>query len=207
MASTVPCVNCVKGVVMGPNYTRRMLPRLTILLVLVSPAALAQTPAPTASLPALTTVLIQFDESVSSEKNRNGDRFRFHVAADVCVGDLVVIPMGTPGVGEVIHSAKSGMAGKAGELIVAARYVTVGSRNVRLRSFASGTGQNLTNVANWTGILIGVPSLMIQGGRMTMPQHMLATVRTAETVTLPGMKAVAKAEDEPMDSAPTGNTK
>ena len=195
---------------MRPNYTRRMLHRLTILLVLVSPGAFAQSPssapAPTATLSALTPVLIQFDEPVSSEKNRNGDRFRFHVAADVRVGDVVVIPMGTPGMGEVIHAAKAGMAGKAGELIVASRYVTVGYRNVRLRSFASGAGKQFTDVANWTGILVGLPSLMIQGGKMTMPQHMLATVRTADTVTLPALQAVVAAQDEPMDAAPTGKT-
>ena len=185
-----------------------MLPRLTILLVLVSQGVFAQSPAPTATVPALTTVLIQFDEQVSSDKNKNGDQFRFHVAADVRVGDLVVIPMGTPGVGEVIHAAKSGIAGKAGELIVAARYVTVGTKNVRLRSFAAGTGQNLANVANWTSVLAGaIPSLLIQGGKMTMPQHMLATVRTAETVTLPATQAVVVAGDEPMNAAVTGNTR
>ena len=190
-----------------------MLPRLTILLVLVSPGALAQSPTPapapgaTATLPALTPVLIQFDEKVSSDQNRNGDRFRFHVAADVRVGDLVVIPMGTPGVGEVIHAAKSGVAGKAGELIVAARYVTVGTKNVRLRSFAAGTGQNLANVANWTSIFVGMPSLLIQGGKMTMPQNMLAAARTAETVTLPATQAVVVAGDEPMNAAVTGNTR
>jgi hypothetical protein len=183
-----------------------MLPRLTILLVLVSPGAFAQSPAPTATLPALTPVLIQFDETVSSDKNRNGERFRFHVAADVRVGDVVVIPMGTPGVGEVIHAAKSGMAGKAGELIVAARYVTIGTKNVRLRSFASGTGQNLTGIANWTGIFVGMPSLLIQGGKMTMPQHMLATARTAEPVTLPATPAVVTAGDEPVNAATTGKT-
>lgn len=180
---------------------------LTILLVLVSQGVFAQSPAPTATLPALTPVLIQFDEQVSSDKNKNGDRFRFHVAADVRIGDLVVIPMGTPGVGEVIHAAKSGVAGKAGELIVAARYVTVGTKNIRLRSFTAGTGQNLANVANWTSVLAGaVPSLLIQGGKMTMPQHMLATVRTAETVTLPATQSVVAAGDEPMNAAPAGNT-
>jgi hypothetical protein len=180
---------------------------LTILWVLVSRAAFAQSPAPSATLPALTPVLIQFDEQVSSDKNKNGDRFRFHVAADVRIGDLVVIPMGTPGVGEVIHAAKSGIAGKAGELIVAARYVTVGTKNIRLRSFTAGTGQNLANVANWTSVLAGaVPSLLIQGGKMTMPHHMLATVRTAETVTLPATLSVVAAGDEPMNAVPTGNT-
>src|SRR5436190_15146071 len=204
MVSTAPCVNCVKGAATGANYTRRMLPRLTILLVLVSPGAFAQSPAPTATLPALTPVLIQFDETVSSDKNRNGEQFRFHVAADVRVGDVVVIPMGTPGVGEVIHAAKSGMAGKAGELIVAARYVTIGTKNVRLRSFASGTGQNLTGIANWTGIFVGMPSLLIQGGKMTMPQHMLATARTAEAVTLPVTPAGVAGGDEPTNASTTG---
>ena len=183
-----------------------MLRRLTILLVLVSPRVFAQAPTAPVSLPALTPVLIQFDERVSSEKNRNGDHFRFHVAADVRVGDAILIPAGTPGVGEVIHAAKAGMAGRAGELIVTARYVTVGNRRVRLRSFASGAGKQFTEVANWTGVFVGLPSLMIQGGKMTMPQHMLATVRTAETVALPAQQAVAAAEDEPMAAASTGNT-
>ena len=183
-----------------------MLPRLTILLVLVSPGAFAQSAAATVTLPALTPVLIQFDEKVSSERNRNGDRFRFHVAADVRVGDAIVIPMGTRGEGEVIHAAKSGMAGKAGELIVAARYVTVGNRTVRLRSFASGTGKQFSDLANWTGVLVGMPSLMIQGGKMTMPQHMLATVRTAEAVNLPALQTSEPARDEPVDAAPDEKT-
>ena len=117
-----------------------MLARLTTLLVLVSPGVLAQESAPAPApvnipgvtyapavpemlidLPALTPVLIQFDSQVSSDANRNGDRFRLHVAADVRVGEVIVIPAGCVGEGEVIHAQRSGAGGKGGELIVAAR--------------------------------------------------------------------------------------
>ena len=189
-----------------------MLPRLTILLGLVSPGVFAQSGAPSGvtyiplgsatqvELPALTPVLIQFDDKVSSETNKNGDRFRFHVAVDVRVGDVIVIPAGTPGEGEVIHAQKSGLGGKAGELIVAARYVTVNGRALRLRSFASGTGTQHTELANWSSILISYPAMMIQGGVMTMPRNMIATARTAQSARLPSWKAVSQPGDEPMES-------
>lgn len=185
-----------------------MLPRLTILLMLVSPGAFAQavsytpmTPETQLMLPALTPVLIQFDEKVTSDGNRNGDRFRFHVAADVRVGDVIVIPAGTAGEGEVIHAQKSGMAGKAGELIVAARHVTVSGRTIRLRSFAAGTGKQHADLATWTGIFISFPALMIQGGVMTMPRDMIATARTAQSVRLPAWLAIRQPQDEPMETS------
>jgi hypothetical protein len=188
-----------------------MLPRLAILLVLVSPGSFAQGSTPSGvtyipsgsptqvELPALTPVMIQFDDTVSSETHKNGDRFRFHVAADVRVGDALVIPAGTPGEGEVIHAQKSGMAGKAGELIVAARYVTVNGRALRLRSFAAGTGAQHSELANWSSLLISYPALMIQGGVMTMPRTMIATARTAQSARLPSWKAVSQPGDEPVE--------
>ena len=193
-----------------------MLTRLTILLMLVSQAAFGQASPPVdvpgvtytpkipetlLDLPALTPVLIQFDTQVSSDANRNGDRFRFHVAADVCVGDVIVIPAGSVGEGEVIHAQKSGAGGRAGELIVAARYVNVGGRTVRLRSFAAGTGQQHTDLSVWSGIFIGFPSLMIQGGVMTMPRDMIANARTAARARLPAWQATRQPQDEPMENS------
>jgi hypothetical protein len=192
-----------------------MIRRLTTLFMLVSSCALAQRPmtagVPDVTytlsnpgtqivLPALTPVLIQFDDKVSSDGNRNGDRFRFHVAADVRVGEVIVIPAGSPGEGEVIHAQRSGMAGKAGELIVAARHVTVGGRTIRLRSFAAGTGQQHTDLATWTGMLISFPALMIQGGVMTMPRNMVANARTAQSASLPAWSVTRQPQDEPMQT-------
>jgi len=116
-----------------------MLARPIALLIAILPAfACAQDATALVTVPALTPVAVRLEELISSNKNRPGDRFRITVAEDVRVGDALVIPAGSPGEGEVIHAAKSGAGGKAGELILAARYVRVGDIEVRLRSFALG---------------------------------------------------------------------
>ena len=163
--------------------------RLALLLTLVSCRALAQAPDTSASvaLPALTPVLIQLDEEISSNRHKIGDKFRLHVAADVRVGDVVLIPAGSTGVGEVIHAQKSGMGGRAGELIVTARYVEAGGKRVRLRSFAPGAATGDQHVAaSWaTSVLVGLPGLLVQGGTLIMPRDMVANAKTAQTVRLP----------------------
>ena len=99
-----------------------MLARRIALLVTILPAtALAQDTAALVTVPALTPVTVRLEELISSNKNKPGDRFRITVAEDVRVGEQLVIPAGSPGEGEVIHAAKSGAGGKAGELILVAR--------------------------------------------------------------------------------------
>src|SRR3954470_11247753 len=108
------------------------------LLALLAVAVVAQAPADLVTIPALTSVVIRLEEPISSNRNKPGDRFRITVAEDVRIGDSLVIPAGSTGEGEVIHAARSGAGGKAGELILAARFVRVGDLEVRLRSFALG---------------------------------------------------------------------
>ena len=93
------------------------------------------------TVPALTPVIVRLEEMISSNKNKPGDRFRITVAEDVRVGEAVVIPAGSAGEGEVVHAAKPGAGGKAGELILVARYVSVGDSEIRLRSFALGAAR------------------------------------------------------------------
>jgi hypothetical protein len=73
------------------------------------------------TVPALTPVIIRLDEEISTARHRSGDRFSILVAEDVRIGEFVVIPAGSKGEGEVIHAAKPGAGGKAGELILAVR--------------------------------------------------------------------------------------
>ena len=58
----------------------------------------------------------------------------------VAVDGEVVIPAGAACVGEVVHAAKAGFGGKAGELILASRFVRLGDREIKLRSFSAGNG-------------------------------------------------------------------
>jgi hypothetical protein len=138
------------------------------------------------TVPALTPLYVRIDTELSSKKSRNGDRFPIHVDEDVRVGDVVVIPAGSVGEGEVIHAAKSGAGGKPGELLVAARFVRVGEHEVRLRSFSLGAkGRDRSDTALGTGIVLGPLALFVVGGVMTIPNGTVGGAKTATEIQLP----------------------
>src|SRR5215831_1580203 len=173
-----------------------MLARLiSAILLLILPAQLFAQDLVT--LPALTPVIVRIEEAVSSNKNKPGDHFRITVAEDVCVGDRVVIPAGSAGEGEVIHAAKSGGSGKAGELIIVARYVTVGDQQIRLRSFALGAqGKDHTGDALATSMLIGPFAMFVHGGVITVPAETLGTAKTALEFQVPVQSIKGGEKDE-----------
>jgi hypothetical protein len=165
-----------------------MLVRRILAAVLLLPLRLAaQAPEPV-TVPALTPVVIRLDEVISSNKHKPGDRFMITVAEDVRVGEVIVIPAGSSGEGEVIHAAKSGAGGKAGELILAARFVRVGETELRLRSFALGAvGRDRTDDALATGIVAGPFAMFVRGGVVVVPQGTLGTAKTALEFHLPAV--------------------
>src|SRR5262249_27227866 len=77
---------------------------------------------------------------LGSDTHKPGHRFPIEVVEPVRVDNVVVIPAGAQGEGEVVHAAKSGFGGKAGELILVSRFVRVGDRTVKLHSFSAGAG-------------------------------------------------------------------
>jgi len=166
-----------------------MLARPIALLIAILPAfACAQEATALVTVPALTPVAVRLEELISSNKNRPGDRFRITVAEDVRVGDALVIPAGSPGEGEVIHAAKSGAGGKAGELILAARYVRVGDFEVRLRSFALGVvGKDQAANSLAASMIIGPFAMFVKGGVITVPPATLGKAKTALEFNLPAI--------------------
>lgn len=164
-----------------------MLARPIALLIATLPAiAGAQDGAARVTVPALTPVIVRLEEAVSSNQNKPGDRFKIAVAEDVRVGEAVVIPAGSTGEGEVVHAARSGAGGKAGELIVVARFVRVGDQEVRLRSFALGVaGKDHSNDAFASSFLIGPFAMFVKGGVITVPAATLGTAKTALEFSLP----------------------
>jgi len=176
--------------------------RLASLLIALLPIAVAaQTNDELITVPALTPVIIRLEEPISSNKNKPGDRFRITVAEDVRVGDAVVIPAGSPGEGEVIHAAKSGAGGKAGELIIAARFVRVGDLEVRLRSFALGVaGKDHTNDSFASSFLIGPFAMFVKGGVITVPPATLGTAKTALEFKLPAVVSTPRPAEQSVES-------
>ena len=180
-----------------------MLARGTLftLVGMLGSVALAQAPAEPAAVeeraalvtvPALTPVIIRIGAEISSKTSKPGDHFRITVIEDVRVGEAVVIPAGSMGEGEVIHAARRGAGGKAGELIVAARYVRVGDNEIRLRSFALGAaGQDKSVDSLAASIFFGPFGLIQKGGDAYIPRETLGTAKTALEFKLPAVMGSA----------------
>lgn len=165
---------------------------VSLLTALLAAAAVAESPTELVTVPALTPVIIRLEEPISSNKNKPGDHFRITVAEDVRIGDALVIPAGSPGEGEVIHAAKSGAGGKAGELILAARFVRVGDLEVRLRSFALGVaGKDHSGDAFASSFLIGPFAMFVKGGVIAVPTATLGNAKTALEFRLPAIVSPA----------------
>ena len=73
------------------------------------------------------------EELTTKGKNlRVGNRFRLETSEPVVVNGVIVVPAGTPAVGEVTDIRNKGMWGKSGKLNGRILYMTVNGRQIRL---------------------------------------------------------------------------
>jgi hypothetical protein len=70
--------------------------------------------------------------TTKGKKLRVGQRFQMEVAENVMLGSVVVIPAGSPAVGEVTDVRNKGMWGRSGKLNARALYARVNGRQIRL---------------------------------------------------------------------------
>jgi hypothetical protein len=162
-----------------------------------APAEAAAVPAeaaPCCTLAALTEIEIEIAERVNSRTNRPGQHFAIRLAEPITVDGRLVVPAGTPGVGEVVHAAKAGGAGKAGELILAARYLELDGQRIPLRSLRYGRRQGKDNTAevnagNMVAAAVmpaaALVGFLIKGGEVDIPASTRATAKVAAATTLP----------------------
>jgi hypothetical protein len=164
-----------------------------------------ESPGGLVTVPALTPLYVRIDEEISSKKNKNGDRFPIYINEDVRVGEAVVIPAGSGGEGEVIHAAKSSMGGKPGELLVTARFVLVGDREVRLRSLSLGLkGRDRSDESLAAAIVTGPLGLLVVGGAMIIPRGAVGSAKTAMEIQLPAVAPTSAPAGQPPVDKPKG---
>lgn len=136
----------------------------------------ASTPSAGAALPALpskggpatiaagTSVTVRVSEPVTSRTAKRGDYFKFELVNDLRSGAIIVIPAGTKGVGQVVHAAPKGFGGRAGELIVAARYLDTSTGRVTLRKTKfSVAGSDNVGAALTTTMVVPIVGMFITG--------------------------------------------
>lgn len=169
--------------------------------------ARAAVTATTVRLPALTPLRLRVVGEVSSKTNVKGDKVVIVLAEPLSVDGTLVIPAGTRGVAEVLHAAKGGMGGKAGELLIAARHLQLGpDLQIPLRSFrlAPVSGKNNEGLATGLsiagGVAGGIAAMMITGGSARVPDGSEAFAKTAADVDIPA------AQLQPAAAAPATNS-
>ncbi|MBX7495396.1 hypothetical protein K3172_05950 [Qipengyuania sp. 6B39] len=126
-------------------------------------------------IPKLTPVFLELLDEVSSATATTGDTFRLKLVTPIAVGDRVVVQAGAEGVGEVVHAKKKGGSGAGGELLLAARYLTLADgRQLPLRSMQmmatgkdeDGKVQVMTGLVGAFGMLVKGRDTIIAPGRM-----------------------------------------
>ena len=148
------------------------------------PAAETPPPAPLI-LPKGHTILIAIDREVGSKVSATGDVFPIRLAEPVVVDGVELLPAGIAGEGQVVHAKKGGMAGAAGELLLAARYLDHGGRRIELRSFkfieagdeSLTRGKDNVGLASATNAVIGPLGFLIGGGNTIIAPGTVATAK------------------------------
>ena len=145
-------------------------------------------------VPAGTPVQVELTFDVSTKVQRAGDRIPLRLAAPLIVDGRILLRAGAPGFGVVIQASKPGMGGKAGKLVVAARYLIAHGQRLPLQGLQlSGAGRDRSRSANVVGLSgfafapLGFVGLAVPGGNVTFPAGMRATAKLARDEFLPAL--------------------
>ena len=156
------------------------------------PQAEPAPPAAAKMIPALTPVTLEIGKELGSKISKPGDVFPIKLLQPIVVGGVELVPAGATGMGEVVDAKGAGMSGSAGRLILAARYLDVGGRHLRLRSMHLVMGgKSRTDLVNNLGVATAValpPAalllLFVSGNNVAVPAGSTAEAKTAEDFAL-----------------------
>jgi hypothetical protein len=161
-----------------------------------------------ARLAAATPIELEIAEPLSSKTSKIDAMFAIRVLSPVLIDGRIVIPAGTPGQGQVVHAAKATGLGKAGELILAARFIDCAGTHIALRGFRlDGAGRDHSGkliAATAVGGVLAIPLMFVSGGQSIVPAGAHATAKLAAAVDValvPGGGCAARAEPQPIPSA------
>lgn len=81
-----------------------------------------------------TEVVLRLSEELTTKNKalKVGQRFRMETTEAVLVQGVVVVPVGSPAVGEITEVRNKGMWGRSGHFTAQIRYLTVNGRQIRL---------------------------------------------------------------------------
>jgi hypothetical protein len=154
----------------------------------VAASAAAAPAVPPAVVKAGSYIQIEIAEGLSSQNRVHGDKYALKLAAPIMLNGKVVVPAGTPGVGQVVSASKAGMIGKPGELLLAARYLEYQGAQIPLRGMKlGGVGADNTDVAFVASMVFIGAALLFPGGEIRVPEGTKAAAKLGVDLTADGV--------------------
>lgn len=166
---------------------------------------------PALTIPALTVVELVIDADLGSKTSHSGETFPIALHRPLVIDGREVLPAGTTGRGEVVWAKKSGGSGSSGELVLAARYLDVDGRRLRLRSMhLAEVGQDKFNTVNAINIataatvpVASIVGFFLSGKQAFVTKGTIAAAKTAEDFNLPKNINLDGAAVEDKSAAPS----
>lgn len=145
-------------------------------------------------VPAGTPVRIELVAAVGTKTHKAGDTFALRLAQPLVVNGQIVLPAGTPGVGEVVDASKPGFGSKAAKLVLAARSLTRGGVNIPLQALQmAAVGKGASKEVEAAGVAgmafgpLGLATLAMKGGQVTVPAGAQAIAKLSSDIVLPSL--------------------
>jgi hypothetical protein len=147
-----------------PQVAVQPVPAPAAAIAPAAPQAVIVSPPTQSVLRAGAEVPLKMEEGLDSNNKalREGQQIRMSVASDVRLGNMVVIPAGSPATGEITDLRRKGMWGKSGRIIARVLNVRVGDRLIRLTGTFDDKG-----VTGTAGVVAAIAFVPIAGFFMT----------------------------------------
>jgi hypothetical protein len=179
----------------------------------ISPPAAIES-SPCCTLPDGTVIQLEIAEALNSKTAQRGQRFKLRLSAPLQTADGVLVAAGAEGEGEVIHADRARGGGKAGELILAARFINGPDGEIKLRGMKlGGIGKDQRDSANalLIGTTVAAPilapvAMLVRGGNLEIPAGMPAQAKLAGSIRLLPLPAAATPNTETVGTAHATDT-
>lgn len=122
---------------------------------------------------------------LSTRNNRPGERFFLQLAEPLVYRGQVIVPAGSPAVGEVVRIERNGAAGKRGEMAVRLLYAQTPSGPVPLWGKAERAGNSQKTLAIGGAAVVAWPMIFIHGTSARLPADSTVMAYLAEDLRFP----------------------
>lgn len=154
-------------------------------------------PVQSATLPKDSVFKIAFTQEMSTKNSRKGDVVHFKAADNLYVGDVLVIPKGANGIGEIKKVVQPGIFGKDGRIDITFTYV-LGVDGTKIPvTMGELAKQKAESIAGAAGAAIGgmiilgpvgiVGGAFVKGNSVTIPVGSETFVQSSEDTTIQGV--------------------